>query len=80
MRVTIKYFGLIADITRVKEEVYSSDAELLNVEDLINNLSHKYSGLSKASYIIAVNKSIATTNLKLNDNDVLALLPPFAGG
>lgn len=80
MTITIKYFGLIADITHLKEEVFTADDQLLKVEDLINNLSVKYNDLAKTSYIIAVNKNIATNNLTLHDNDVLSLLPPFSGG
>lgn len=80
MTITIKYFGLIADITHLKEEVFTADDQLMKVEDLINNLSVKYSALAKTSYIIAVNKNIATNNLTLHHNDVLSLLPPFSGG
>lgn len=80
MTVTIKYFGLIADVTETKGEVFiSADAEL-TTQLLSGILLEKYEGLSQQSYAIAVNKKIITDNLKLSDNDTIALLPPFAGG
>ena len=40
----------------------------------------KYTELQHISFAIAVNKSITTTEFNLNNNDIIALLPPFAGG
>lgn len=80
MTVTIKYFGLIADITSRKEEVFSSDDAMLNAETLVSILSKKYADLSNSSFVVAVNKKIVIGNLELNNNDTIALLPPFAGG
>ncbi|MFC5285329.1 MoaD/ThiS family protein [Pedobacter alpinus] len=80
MTITIKYLGLIADITQKKEEVYTSISALLTVENLVKNLLQQYNNLSKTSFIVAVNTSIATNDLALNNNDTIALLPPFAGG
>ncbi|HEX7367689.1 MAG TPA: MoaD/ThiS family protein [Pelobium sp.] len=80
MKVTIKYFGLIADITHQKEEVFTFDVDTLKLGDLMESLSQEYAGLNQASFSVAVNKKMATDDLLLADNDVVALLPPFAGG
>jgi molybdopterin converting factor small subunit len=32
------------------------------------------------NFKVAVNQSIVNADFKLNDNDEVALLPPFAGG
>lgn len=80
MKVTIKYFGLIADITHQKEDVFSSDSDTLKLGDLVGSLSKEHAGLNQASFSVAVNKKMATEDLLLADNDVVALLPPFAGG
>jgi len=80
MTITIKYFGIIADITNTKEEVFTSTAALLTTGSLVNNLHQKYSHLNDTSFVIAVNKTIITSDLTLNNNDIIALLPPFAGG
>ena len=48
MTINLKYFGLIADITKKSEEVFTLTELLLTTEDLVNNLHQKYSriGLS----------------------------------
>lgn len=80
MTITIKYFGLVADITNIKEEEFNLTESILTTEDLALNLHQKYTDLKNTSFVIAVNKTIATSDLKLNNNDIIALLPPFAGG
>jgi sulfur-carrier protein len=80
MTINLKYFGLIADITKTSEEVFTLTELLLTTEDLVNNLHQKYSNLQETPFVIAVNKTIVTSALKLNNNDTIALLPPFAGG
>ena len=80
MTITLKYFGLIADITNTNEELFSFDKSDFTTHDLINQLHEKYTGLQDVSFAIAVNKSIRTETLNLNNNDTIALLPPFAGG
>jgi len=54
--------------------------EIIDTEQLKNVLTEKYPALKRFRFQIAVNKKIATTNQKLNHNDEVALLPPFAGG
>ncbi len=80
MTVKIKYFGLIADITKRNEELFSLSESVTTTEELISDLYKIYTELKNTSFVIAVNKSIATSDLKLNNNDIIALLPPFAGG
>jgi len=36
--------------------------------------------LKEINYKIAVNQTLADDSLLLNENDEIALLPPFAGG
>lgn len=80
MTVKIKYFGLIADITKRNEELFSLSESVTTTEELISDLYKIYTELKNTSFVIAVNKSIVTSDLKLNNNDIIALLPPFAGG
>ncbi|UGS21643.1 MoaD/ThiS family protein [Flavobacterium cyclinae] len=80
MTVKIKYFGLIADITKRNEELFSLSESVITTEELISDLYKIYTELKNTSFVIAVNKSIVTSDLKLNNNDIIALLPPFAGG
>ncbi len=80
MTIIVKYFGLVADITNKKEELFSLNESLLTTRDLLTYIHQKYTDLKDTSFVIAVNKTIATNDLKLNNKDIIALLPPFAGG
>lgn len=80
MTITLKYFGLIADITNTNEELFHLEKSDYTTTDLMQQLHEKYTGLQNVSFAIAVNKSITTTEININNNDTIALLPPFAGG
>jgi len=80
MKINIKYFGLIADITNCEEE-WANIEENEDLESLLSKLSEKYSALKQANFNIALNLEINTNlNKQLKDLDEIALLPPFAGG
>lgn len=75
----LKYFGLIAELTGVVEERFSSD-KIASVYQLKKTLLEKYPSLSTVHFVLAVNQKIATDEVVINAHDELALLPPFAGG
>lgn len=77
--INIKYFGAIAEKAKIAGESLSFSNQSL--EDVIKTLDHKHQ-LGSLSYSIAVNQKIIqdTTSYFLESNDVVALLPPFAGG
>lgn len=78
MKLDIKYFGMIAEWvgTSEKELEFSGST----VADLKMQLESSHSELKGISYQVAVNRTISTDDLMLNENDELAILPPFAGG
>tara|TARA_R110000737_G_scaffold352064_1_gene396494 strand:- start:49172 stop:49414 length:243 start_codon:yes stop_codon:yes gene_type:complete len=80
MTITIKYFGRIADITNKNEEEFISEDTSLSTGSLINNLQLIYADLRNATYVLAVNETITKVDVQLKNNDIIALLPPFAGG
>lgn len=78
MKVTVKYFGLVAEAAEKSEEVMELNGELTATELKEQCLS----GLSiadKDSVQIAVNQNL-DDKINLKDGDEVALLPPFAGG
>ena len=77
--ITIKYFGAIAEKAKTEGELFSFSNQSL--EDVITILDQKHE-LSALSYSIAVNQKIIQdlNSYALESNDVIALLPPFAGG
>lgn len=80
MAVTIKYFGLLVDVTQKKEEQFLLDVNKTTVADLKSKIETIYTDLQKANYSIAVNQSMSRLDVLLKDQDVIAFLPPFAGG
>ncbi|RUT69995.1 MoaD/ThiS family protein [Flavobacterium cupreum] len=77
--IEIKYFGAVAEKTRCTfEKVLSSD---ISLQDLLQDLEEKYQ-LDSLAFSVAVNQKIIpkATDYKLKTSDVVALLPPFAGG
>lgn len=81
MEITVKYFGIMADITQKKEEVILIEANENTLNKLKSKLEIKYPKILVTSYSFAINKIIITNcEVVLNDKDTVALLPPFAGG
>ena len=78
MKVTIKYFGLVAEAAEKSEEVLELNGTLAALElkeQCLNGLAIA----DKDSVQIAINQNLDDT-ITLKDGDEVALLPPFAGG
>ncbi|MFV5695919.1 MoaD/ThiS family protein [Flavobacterium sp. LB3P122] len=77
--IAVKYFGVIAQKTKTPGEEFSFSG--LPLHQLVAALEQKYQ-LSQLSFSVAINQKIVqdTANYMLKSNDVVALLPPFAGG
>lgn len=77
MSIPIRIFGQLA-------EIIGSDKLLLpTVEDtdlVREKLMLDFPKLKGYPFVIVVNKKIAIQNQKINTQDEVALLPPFAGG
>ena len=77
--LSVKYFGAVAEKTKVQGE--NIPFSNLSLQELVDELDQKYD-LASLSYSVAVNQKIVqdTHGYMLITNDVVALLPPFAGG
>ena len=80
MTVTLKYFGLVAEVTNKSEDQLQLDQETISVIDLQSKVESRYEGLQNTTYAVAVNQTICTTDVAIKNQDVIAFLPPFAGG
>ena len=80
MEITVKYFGIIADITQKKEEVFFIEDDSYRLKLLKLKLEVKYPKILVINYSIAVNQKFLQNDILLKNNDIIALLPPFAGG
>lgn len=73
----ILFFGQIIDITGSSELVMDTVPDTDTLREL---LREQFPHLANIRYALAVDKQLSTTNTPLNDQSVVALLPPFSGG
>jgi len=80
MKINILLFGIITDLLETSElEIQVSENS--TVADLKDKLLSKYSQLENIdSYSIAVNENYADDKLNLQENDIVAIIPPVSGG
>ena len=76
MKIKILAFGQISDITGMSTWMM----DVVNTHELKNSLDHQFPLLGDIKYAIAVNRQMIQHNTVLNEDDVVALLPPFSGG
>ena len=77
MILSIKYFGLLAEVTGCSEEKIKFSGK--SISDLKSILFQKYEELKNKDFQIAQNNEL-TTNESIIIATEIALLPPFAGG
>ncbi len=79
MNLTLKYFGQLVDVTGSHEE--SRNISIETTQELLNELQTQYA-ISHIPFQLAVNQKLidAEESIHLNEGDVVALLPPYAGG
>ena len=80
MEITVKYFGIIADITQKKEEVLFIENGFNTLKLLQSKLEIKYPNILVINYSIAINKKFLQNDIELKNKDIVVFLPPFAGG
>jgi len=78
MKVTLKYFGMIAESAQKTEEVIEFD-QCISISELKALQIKKYQIEDSESIQIAVNQNL-NHEIELKDGDEVAFLPPFAGG
>ena len=78
MKVTLKYFGVIAESAGKSEEVLELE-QGLSLRELKDQQIKTYQIQDAASVQIAVNQNL-DNEVELKEGDEVAFLPPFAGG
>lgn len=77
MKLSIKYFGLLAEITQCSEEQLEFSGA--NVSVLREVLYTKYPLLNGKDFQVAQDQVLVNNDTKITEKEI-ALLPPFAGG
>jgi len=81
IRVKLLYFGQARDAAGVGEEEFTlPDRASISVLLKDSSTAHSKIGTMKGSMQIAVNEEMAKPGQVLEDGDVVAFLPPVAGG
>jgi len=75
--VKVLFFGKLTDITG-NEQLTIEGIDYSN--QLIENLEFKFPKIKNNIYSIAVNNKMIFNSIKLENGDVIALMPPFSGG
>ncbi len=76
----MKYFGLVADHTKKKEEVIFFEGNSVTLLEVQTRLHKTYPELTTTVYTFAINQTLIQGDTLVNNLDEIALLPPFAGG
>ena len=76
MKINIIIFGQLCEV--LGEKLVMDN--IADTESLRQELYKKFPALVNYKYVMAVNKKQITTNTVLNEEAVVALLPPFSGG
>ena len=77
MQINLIIFGRLTDITG-KNAMTLSDIPDTNT--LVKQMHALHPALALNKYVIAVDRKIISGNTILNDNNTVALMPPFSGG
>tara|TARA_B100001059_G_scaffold106154_1_gene105872 strand:+ start:802 stop:1032 length:231 start_codon:yes stop_codon:yes gene_type:complete len=75
--ITIKYFGLLAEVTGCSSEKINFSGT--TISDLKEILFQKHKVLKSLKFKIAQHNELNTDKTKVTSSEI-ALLPPFAGG
>ena len=83
--MTILFFGKLAEMFKVHEMEMDMNADgIQSVGDVIANLEGLQADFRTETYTVALNEQIIAPNdplhISLEEMDVVAILPPFAGG
>ena len=77
MHIKVKYFGQIAEVTKLEEEAIEFSGGLIS--EILDELYSRYPALKNKDFQVAQNQELVALETKINGAEI-ALLPPFAGG
>ena len=77
MKINVLLFGRLRDLATNDELVVEGVSDTAQLLHAINKL---YPGIYYATFTMAVDEVVVTKNTMLNENSIVALMPPFSGG
>ncbi len=80
MKIQLLFFGIATDLVG-ENSVFFELKSAATISELKKELLKKYSKLKNIEdFAIAVNEEYAENDLVLQENDVVAIIPPVSGG
>ncbi|MDX9902657.1 MAG: MoaD/ThiS family protein [Bacteroidales bacterium] len=75
-RVKVLYFGDAQQVAgKASEDFTAADTASLRMQIL-----ERYPAMSRVTFRLAINKNLLKEESLLEENDIIAILPPFEGG
>jgi sulfur-carrier protein len=76
MTIRVMFFGVLSEVAGIDIKHYN----VRSISDLKHRLEDEFPEIRHYNFRISLNNEIINSDKTLNDNDEVALLPPFAGG
>ncbi|MBL0882173.1 MAG: MoaD/ThiS family protein [Chitinophagaceae bacterium] len=73
----ILFFGQLVEMIGAKELLIE---DMTDIDTLKAFLHQQFPLLAQSKYIIAVDQEMISDNRKLENHNIVALMPPFSGG
>lgn len=77
MEIEVISFGKIAEFIPQQK---ISIVNISDTDELRAYLEKKFPDLAGTKYKLALNKNVVQVKTEINNNDVVAIMPPFSGG
>lgn len=77
MEISVLFFGVLAEVTGTRIKHYR---DITSFGDLKYRIGDDYPEIVHYNFRVAVNNKIINEDPLLSQGDVVAYLPPFAGG
>jgi molybdopterin converting factor small subunit len=73
----ILFFGQLVEVVGAKELIIKG---ITDIHTLISSLHQQFPLLAQSKYVVAVDQEVVSGNQSLQENNIVALMPPFSGG
>lgn len=73
----ILFFGQLVDVVGAKELIIEGGTDIYT---LTSSLHQQFPLLAQSKYVVAVDQEVVSGNQSLQENNIVALMPPFSGG